>query len=244
MRDLAPRTYPPDGAWRRRWLVPDSVVHPAKMNAYLCRDLFLRYTLQGQTVLDPFGGIGTSLLGCALGRDVVLVELEPQFVALARANWEHLRRHTLPGVASGRARIEQGDSRHLPLPARRSRGGGGEPSAPFGAMNAPDCGGTIKARPRPDGRGFEGQRADYLYSEDTPGHIGNLPLGDVAAVISSQPYADVGLPQPERGAVRPSAPGAGDGLRHTRTQPARRRLRRAPRQHRQPGGGDVLRGHA
>ena len=42
-------------------------------------------TAPGDSVLDPFFGSGTvGVVGCALGRHVIGVELNPDYVALAR----------------------------------------------------------------------------------------------------------------------------------------------------------------
>lgn len=201
IRILPSRTYRADAALRRALFTPESVRHPAKGHLELFRDLFRRYTLPGQWVVDPFGGIGGSLVGTVLGRNVVLHELEPPFVDLARGNWAKLRAYAdarrgeyLPGVPLGQAVILQGDSRRLPFPD----GDGADcavTSPPFGAMNAPDAGGKVTQRPNRDGVGFEGGREAFLYSESTPGQIGNLPLGDVSAVLSSPPYADAALQQ-------------------------------------------------
>src|SRR5690348_1463106 len=92
MRVLPPRTYASGGkpAWLRF-----GMNHPAKMSPLLARDLFLRYTLPGMTVLDPFLGRGTSLVGCALGRNLLGVELEAPFAQAARDNYRYLRAHSL-----------------------------------------------------------------------------------------------------------------------------------------------------
>ncbi len=202
------------------------------MSLPLCRDLFLRYTQAGQTVLDPFGGIGSSLLGAALPepRNVILHELEPNFVELARGNWDKIKSRTLPGMPLGDVQILQGDSRHLPLPdadagvidgcvssppwanseprvSATGRMEVGAPylgyracadgiaaavaSPPFGAMQADSSGGNVgNMRPNKDGAGFEqGPRENWVYSEDTPGQIGNLSHTP-SAILGSPPYAD------------------------------------------------------
>ncbi len=242
---------------RKRLFTKEATAHPAKMSLALCRDLFLRYTQPGQTVLDPFGGIGSSLLGAALPepRNVILHELEQNFVALARGNWDKIKSRTLPGMPLGDVTILQGDSRHLPLPDaecdvacssppfadvasrvhstepyyaqaspekrawldqygtgesnRHIAGYGHTPgqigslshdsagiaaavaSPPFGAMQADSSGGNVgNMRPNKDGAGFEqGPRENWVYSEDTPGQIGNLSHMP-SAILSSHPYAD------------------------------------------------------
>lgn len=206
VRELPPRTYRSDTDWRRRWCVPESIQHPAKMSALLCRDLFLRYTLPGQTVLDPFLGVGTTLLGVQLGRNVVGVELEPKFAALARQNAARIRGGLL-GVEAGWALVLQGDSRRLPLktadvvvsspPYADALTGTAEgderrrqvvaEKVARGELRHPE--GTAVGRRTAWGGGTMRAYATG-YSPD-PNNIGNLPPGDVDAVLSSPPYGDV-----------------------------------------------------
>jgi len=57
--------------------VPESFVHPAKMDVGLCRKIIETYTEPGQIVLDPMAGISTTIIEAAyLGRNSVGVELE------------------------------------------------------------------------------------------------------------------------------------------------------------------------
>jgi SAM-dependent methyltransferase len=206
MRVLPPRTYESDARTRQRLFTLESVAHPAKMHIALVRDLFLRYTRPGQTVLDPFGGVGTSLLGAVLlePRNVWLVELEPRFVEMARANAARLRSGLLPGMAVGEMRVEQGDSRKLPFESAADVCVTSPPYADS-LTSEQDVG---KVRQRLIERGLDKGNAScrvgqllrgkgttsaamgYGYSPD-PANIGNLPAGDVDAVLGSPPYSDV-----------------------------------------------------
>lgn len=259
MNVLPPRTYAPDKPIRKR-LLPHGIQHPAKMHLELCRDLFLRYTREGHTVVDPFFGVGGSLVGITLGRNVIGQELEAPFVGYAAQNYEHLRAYQLGGVL-GSATILQGDSRRLQLPDAASDVVAGSPpyadsisrqepgararkaeriargefatqrpdiyssptnlgaagmfdsrygdtpgqigtlkpgdvdaavgSPPFGEMNAAHAGGRVVQRPGPGGDGWDGGREDFVYSEETPGQIGNLPYGHARvddACVASPPY--------------------------------------------------------
>lgn len=57
--------------------------HPAAMPSELARRCILVGSQVGDTVLDPFGGSGTTgLIAKQLGRSAVLVELNPTFVAM------------------------------------------------------------------------------------------------------------------------------------------------------------------
>lgn len=62
------------------------VQHPAKCNAYLHQDICEFVSEPGETVLDPFGGVGTSLLSATLGRNVILVEIEAFYADIIRAS--------------------------------------------------------------------------------------------------------------------------------------------------------------
>lgn len=70
----------PDKPLRSRWFAPEAMQHPAKGHLGLWWELFERYTQPGQWVLDPMAGIGSSLIGALMGRNVVCVELESHFL--------------------------------------------------------------------------------------------------------------------------------------------------------------------
>jgi DNA modification methylase len=64
---------------------PYSEAHFATMAPELARTCILAGCPQGGTVLDPFGGAGTTgLVADQLGRDAILIELNPQYAELAR----------------------------------------------------------------------------------------------------------------------------------------------------------------
>ncbi len=69
----------------------------------LVRAVLDEYTSPGDTVLDPFAGFGTTLLGCAqMGRGAVGIELLPERVALIRQR-----------LAGSAATVIEGDARRL-----------------------------------------------------------------------------------------------------------------------------------
>jgi len=80
----------PGEAWFRStvWTIrpqPTHTGHPAVMPAELARRCIVCSTNEGQTVLDPFGGSGTTgLVAKRLGRDAVLIELNPVYAEIAR----------------------------------------------------------------------------------------------------------------------------------------------------------------
>lgn len=100
---------------RRKWFRAASFSHPAKMVLGLQIYLIEHYTKPGDTILDPMAGSGTVLIACALGRNVVLVELEDKFVKMQEANWQKIKSlGPMLGCQMGQATILQGDSRRLP----------------------------------------------------------------------------------------------------------------------------------
>lgn len=74
-----------DGSWKGLE-TPDSLAHPAKMAQLLTVRIFQYleergYLRQGQTVVDPFFGVGsTAVIGATRGYFVCGVELEPRFM--------------------------------------------------------------------------------------------------------------------------------------------------------------------
>lgn len=74
---------------------PTKVVHPAMMPHWLARDLIRSWSKPGDTVLDPFGGSGTTgLAALELGRNAILIEINPAYVELI-----HQRCNVTPGLA-------------------------------------------------------------------------------------------------------------------------------------------------
>jgi DNA modification methylase len=67
--------------------------HPATFPVKIPRRLLKLYTFPGETVLDPFMGIGTTGLACAAaGRNFIGVEREPRFFAVAEQHIEEAKR--------------------------------------------------------------------------------------------------------------------------------------------------------
>ncbi len=59
--------------------------HGGQKPPQLCADLISTFTKTGQKVLDPFGGVGGTLLGASLvGREAVGIELDPRWIEIYR----------------------------------------------------------------------------------------------------------------------------------------------------------------
>ncbi len=104
-----------DGPKRKKLWVGEAMSHPAKGHIAMWEEMVLRYSTEGDTILDPMAGIGTTLIAALMGRDVVCVELEPHFVDPMRRSWAKMRTMPMMGYTMGKATIIQGDARCLPL---------------------------------------------------------------------------------------------------------------------------------
>lgn len=81
--------------------------HPAVFPAEIPHRLIKLFTFWGDTVLDPFGGVGTTARAALpIGRKAVCVEQNPRYVELARAL-------ATPNGKKGALRVVHGDSRDL-----------------------------------------------------------------------------------------------------------------------------------
>lgn len=166
-----------DTSERRQWFEAASFSHPAKMILGLQIYLIEHYTEVGDTIIDPMAGSGTVLVACALGRNVVCVELEQKFVDMQKANWSKIKAlGPMLGYQMGTATIIQGDARQLPeLLVDKCIF-----SPPYAEAHDQNIGGIAKDHPQLE-------RGSYLKT-DNPDQISNLPYGEVDAVISSPPY--------------------------------------------------------
>lgn len=184
-----------DESWRGA-ITPESFAHPAKAGRALLGQIYDRLFKMGalsigSTVVDPFGGIGTTgIIGAWRGVRVICHELEPKFVALAQSNfdlhlpkWEVLN-HPLP-------RIVQGDSRKL----RQSIASANAviSSPPYSELGSGVKSGKVdetKWTTGSPGRKMGSSHHEEGYG-DTPGQLGTMDAGHVDAVVSSPPYSAI-----------------------------------------------------
>lgn len=171
-------TFKSDTSYRKGFFVPESFSHPAKMVAPLLLWIVERYTEPGQTILDPMGGSGTTMLACPLGRNVVMVELEEKFCQLQRDNWEKSRQMPRLGYDMGTCTILQGDARNL-----KGLFDSVITSPPY--TNRMDGGNQLQPGFVP----YSGE-ADGWFTTRPNGNIGNLKYGKIDAVVSSPPYEE------------------------------------------------------
>jgi DNA modification methylase len=63
----------------------EKVLHPACYPEELATEFIRFFTKKGQWVLDPFGGIGSTVIACeSLGRNSIMTELYPEYSSIAR----------------------------------------------------------------------------------------------------------------------------------------------------------------
>lgn len=68
----------------------EALPHPAMMPRWLARDLILSWSNEGDTVIDPFAGSGTTGFECLrAGREAVLIEISPAYCHGIRAALTH-----------------------------------------------------------------------------------------------------------------------------------------------------------
>ncbi len=108
--------FPSDVQYRKE-LFPDfkSSEHPAKANVWLTQACIEYVSDPGQTVLDIFGGTGTTMTGALIGRNVLMIEIEPKFQELITRHMDDLER-IAPGIKSAINLLPGDTSKLLPLP--------------------------------------------------------------------------------------------------------------------------------
>ncbi len=174
------------GSWNGI-LVPDAFAHPAKFAPMLIYRI-LRHMLErgyiqpGDSLLDPFGGIGSGgYYAMLLGLHWTGVELEPRFVELGQRNFDKWRRDlAMLNGTLGTARLLQGDSRRL-LEVVGGGMGAAVSSPPF-EDGLPQLDRNFIA-PHDSTRNLQ----NAIYGS-TPGQLGSMPSGSYAAAVGSPPY--------------------------------------------------------
>lgn len=128
LNDLTAREWIPEtvSVWNQRGLGaghPDAQIerqHPAPFSFTDVGRLIRFFTKKGQTVLDPFVGVGSTLKACAIDeRHGIGIELNPEFAELSRQRLATEVRDMFSTVDG--QRILEGDARdHLPTLANES----------------------------------------------------------------------------------------------------------------------------
>jgi modification methylase len=107
-------TFPVDTPARRSYFDPAVFSHPAKLHLGLLQRLIDLYTEPGDTLLDPMAGSGSLMLAATQQRNVILRDLECEYVELMRSSIPIIHRRA--GLLSGLIDIDQADARTLECP--------------------------------------------------------------------------------------------------------------------------------
>ena len=177
-----------------------AIAHPAKANTNLLRFLIKKFTCEGDTVLDPMAGSGSTGVVAALhGRNAVQVDIEKKFVDWAEeASKKVESQETL--TRKGRIKNILGDSRKLSELLK---------NVDVIVTSPPFASTTIKKKFKSEEELESFAKGQYVYKHgrsleatkrfikkswkgypDSPSNIGNLPHGNVDAVITSPPYSE------------------------------------------------------
>ena len=120
LNDLTAKEWLPEtiSVWMQRGLGKNHAeaeierLHPAPFSFTDVSRLVLFFTKQGQTVLDPFVGVGSTLKACAItGRGGIGIELNPKYVELTK---RRLKKEVEPSLfPTEEQRVIQGDARDV-----------------------------------------------------------------------------------------------------------------------------------
>lgn len=156
----------------------ESTTHPAKMNLNLLRWILETYTEPGEVVLDPMAGTGSTIILAALmGRHGIAVEYEPRFCDMIRANIERTERQATL-TSKGRMVCIQGDARELSKLL----------SEADQIVTSPPYSESMSKRRKGYTTYPQLSKTRHMGSDSSDDNIGNLPHGDIDAVITSPPY--------------------------------------------------------
>lgn len=173
-------------------IVPEAFAHPAKAARGVLEKIIgygfeQGFWERGSVIGDCFGGVGTTgIVGASRGLQVVSVELEERFFHLSLQNYE-LHRPVWQRCGDPLPVMVRGDSREF---ARLVGGtlGAAVSSPPFLATE----GGCKVARSGPINSALMSRHnatGNDRYGT-TQGQVGALRAGDLAAVLTSPPYAE------------------------------------------------------
>jgi len=161
-----------------------AIAHPAKANTKLLEFLVEKFTKEGDTVLDPMAGSGSTGVVAALhGRNAVQVELEPKFYGWMEKAKENVEKHpTL--TPKGWIKNICGDARRLS--ELLSQADAVITSPPY--LRSANSGAGINRQREGDvkiGCSTVGRTVEH------PNAVDNLKdYGSIDTVITSPPYAD------------------------------------------------------
>lgn len=190
LNDLSPKEWL---KFQKSWFIhnppprrKDVLLHPAKFPETMAQEFVEFFTKQGQIVLDPMVGTGSTLIACLrAGRHSIGIELNPTYADIARKIVDEERDVLGGSVEELQAEVITGDATRL------------------SDLNLPIVDYVLTSPPYWDmlhSRGAETQRKrrstpdmDVVYSDD-PADLGNIPDYEefidrlVAVYVGLQPY--------------------------------------------------------
>jgi len=169
----------------QQYFCQESISHPAKANLWLLRYLIQHYTKQGEVILDPMAGTGsTGVMAALLNRDSILIDSEEKVYEVMKKNAQKVR---IKKPDAGKISVFNGDSRKLTEILKEV---GFQPttivtSPPYKTAN--EGGGLNKNLPKT----FRGVLRKHSFKiSDSPLNIDNLPYTEIDSIITSPPYAE------------------------------------------------------
>jgi DNA modification methylase len=166
---------------REGFYCKESIAHPAKMPTYLARAIILTYTHEGDIILDPMAGIGTTVIEAVrAGRNAIGIEYEDRFVRLCNKNLRFTK--TERNNHTGKGIFIKGDSRQLGkvLMAQEKIDS---------VIFSPPFANTLAGSSKDDVSRFRHGSAGKDYGDrNDPTQIGNLKHIQMDSIIFSPPY--------------------------------------------------------
>jgi len=211
------------GFGRYKKFLEHAIAHPAKMNQKLLTFLIKKFTEEGDVVLDPMAGSGsTGVIAALNGRNAVCVDIEEKFhkwMEKARKKVERQKTFTQKGFIKNIC----GDARKLSELLREVDVVVTSPpysdiSKPSNIKNPISKEDFEKRKAQGDHSIYHDIRPErkgtlYEYYEmipiekygSSPQNIDNLPHGSVDAIVTSPPYSNIA--KSKEGAISPHMQG-------------------------------------
>lgn len=169
---------------REGFYCKESMCHPAKMPTYLVQAIILTYTKEGDLILDPMAGIGTTVIeAIKLGRNAIGIEYEEKFRKICNKNLILTQKKT--GNGTGKGLFVQGDARELDKVLINN-------SNIDSVIFSPPFADTLAGSAKDDTRKFKHGSAGKSYGDkDDLDQIGNLKHSPIDTIITSPPYSEM-----------------------------------------------------
>jgi DNA modification methylase len=178
------------GFGKYKLFMEQSIAHPAKMNTRLLEFLVKTHTKEGDVVLDPMAGSGsTGVISALHGRNAINVELEEKFHGWME---EARKKVEVYNTLSHKGKIAniKGDARQLSKILKEADAIVTSPPYSSGGWKADENPANPIKREAERKKLYPMRPPDAGRYSENPSNIGNLPHGEVDAVITSPPYVD------------------------------------------------------